>query len=134
MAPDKEAADSVADTRSSYLRAWSQAAGRLRGFPLKILVGKRLQELGRLHKGPLPNEHLPGPEMLISIYSYGEDIHWGKQRNQVAAYGKSEFDSVWTRMAGFEAMVGLAHTYLGFAQLVDAALTGQDVGTTTAKS
>jgi hypothetical protein len=122
---DKQAADKSADTRSEYLKSWARAAGRLRGYPLKLLVSKRLEELGRIGPGPHANEHLPGPEMLISTYSYGEDIHWGKQRDQVAAYGKSDFDSAWTRMACFEAMVGLAHIYLGFAQLVDAALAGQ---------
>ena len=63
--------------------------------------------------------------MIIPTYSYGEDTHWGEQRDQVAAYGKSEFDSAWTRLACFEAMVGLVHIYLGFAQFVDAALAGQ---------
>lgn len=119
---NKQATDSSVDVRNDYLKAWARAAGRLRGYSLKLLVGRRLQELGRWPSGPLANEHLPGPEMLISTYSYGEDIHWGKQREQVTAYGESEFDSAWTRMACFEAMVGLAHIYLGFAQLIDAAL------------
>src|SRR6266571_2359044 len=106
---NKLAADNSADTRREYLKSWTHAASRLRGYSLKLLVSKRLEELGRIGPGPHANEHLPGPEMLISIYSYGEDIHWGKQRDQVAAYGKSDFDSAWTRMACFEAMVGLAH-------------------------
>jgi hypothetical protein len=63
--------------------------------------------------------------MLISIYNYGEDIHWGDKRDQVAAWDASPFDSAWMRMACFEAMAGLAHVYLGFAQLVDAVLTDQ---------
>jgi hypothetical protein len=63
--------------------------------------------------------------MLISIYNYGDDIHWGEKRQQVAAWNEFPFDSAWTRMACFEAMNGLAHIYLGFAQLVDAALAGQ---------
>lgn len=131
---NKQAVDSSVDMRSDYLRAWTHAAGRLRGFSIKLLVSKRLQEQGRLPPGPCVNEHLPGPEMLISIYSYGEDIHWGKHRDQVAAYGKSAFDSAWTRMACFEAMVGLAHIYLGFAQLVEAALAGHDAGAMSSAS
>jgi hypothetical protein len=122
---NEQAADNSAETRSEYLKSWIRTAGRLRGYSLKLLVSKRLEELGRIGPGPHANEHLPGPEILISTYSYGEDIHWGKQRAQVAAYSKSEFDSAWARMACFEAMVGLAHIYLGFAQLVDAALAMQ---------
>jgi hypothetical protein len=123
---NKQAADGWVDLRGEYLEARARAAGRLRGYSLKLLVSKRLAEVGRIGPGPHANEHLPGPEMLISTYSYGEDIHWGKQRGQVAAYGKSAFDSAWTRMACFEAMVGLTHIYLGFTQLVAAALAGQD--------
>jgi len=122
---NEQTADNSTDIRSEYLTSWNRATGRLRGYSLKLLVSKRLEELGRVGPGPHVNEHLPGPEMLISTYGYGEDIHWGKQRDQVAAYSKSEFDSAWTRMACFEAMVGLAHIYLGFAQLVDAALALQ---------
>ena len=48
-----------------------------RGYSLKLLVAKRLEELGKIGPGPHANEHLPGPEMLISIYNYGDDIHWG---------------------------------------------------------
>ena len=122
---NNQAADSSVDSRGNYLRAWSRAAGRLRVYSLKLLVSKRLEEQGQIGPGPHANEHLPGPEMLISTYSYGEDIHWGKHRDQVAAYGNSAFDSAWTRMACFEAMVDLAHIYLGFAQLVEAALARQ---------
>lgn len=123
---NKQATDDHADERGSYLDVWGKAAGRLRGYSLKILVSKRLQAQGMLPPGKVVNEHLPGPEMLISVCSYGEDIHWGRQREQIAAYGKSEFDSAWTRMACFEAMVGLAHVYLGFAEIVDAVLVGND--------
>jgi hypothetical protein len=122
---NQQTADSSVDDRRDYLRSWGRAAGRLRGYSLKLLVAKRLEELGKIGPGPHANEHLPGPEMLISIYNYGEDIHWGEKRQQVAAWNESPFDSAWTRMACFEAMNGLAHLYLGFAQLVDAALAEQ---------
>jgi hypothetical protein len=73
---NKQATDKSADGRNEYLQSWARAAGRLRGYPLKLLVTKRLAEQGRIGPGPYANEHLPGPEMLISTYSYGEDIHW----------------------------------------------------------
>ena len=122
---NQQTGDSSVDLRRDYLRSWGRAAGRLRGYSLKLLVAKRLEELGKIGPGPHANEHLPGPEMLISIYNYGDDIHWGEKRQQVAAWDASPFDSAWTRMACFEAMAGLARIYLGFAQLVDAALAKQ---------
>ena len=97
----------------------------------KDLVGKQLQAEGLWHLGELAGEHDPGPEMLISIYNYGEDIHWGDKRDQLAAWDESPFDSTHMRMALFNAMAGPAHVYLGFAQLVDAALAGQNAGATT---
>lgn len=75
---NNQATDGSVDERANYLVAWARAAGRLRGYSLKLLVSKRLGEQGRIGPGPYANEHLPGPEMLISTYSYGEDIHWGR--------------------------------------------------------
>jgi hypothetical protein len=119
------AGDDLVSVRDNYLRTWRQAAAKLRGYPLKILVGKQLQAQGRWHPGELVGERDPGPEMLISTYNYGEDIHWGEKREQVAAWDMSPFDSAWMRVACFDAMVPLAHVYLGFAQIVDAALIRQ---------
>lgn len=118
------AEDDLVSIREDYLRVWGKAAGKLRGFPLYILVGKQLQAEGRWHSGELAGERDPGPEMLISTYTYGEDIHWDKKRDQVAAWDASPFDSARMRMACFNAMVGPAHVYLGFAQIVDAAFAG----------
>ena len=120
-----QAKDDLVSLREDYLRVWAKAAGKLRGFPLYILVGKQLQAEGRWHSGELAGERDPGPEMLISIYNYGEDIHWGNKRDQLAAWDESPFDSAHMRMALFNAMAGPAHVYLGFAQIVDAALVGQ---------
>ncbi len=121
-----QAGDNFVSIRDDYLRVWGRAAGKLRGFPLYILVGKQLQADGRWHFGELAGEQDPGPEMLISIYNYGEDIHWGEKVDQLAAWDASPFDSARMRMACFNAMVGPAHVYLGFAQIVDAALARQD--------
>ena len=117
-----QAEDDRVNVREDYLRTWAKAAGRLRGFPLYILVGKQLQAEGRWHPGELAGERDPGPEMLISTYNYGEDIHWDKKRDQLAAWNASPFDSARMRMACFNAMVGPAHVYLGFAQIVEAVL------------
>jgi hypothetical protein len=121
---NEQAGDNLVSTRDHYLHTWGRAAGKLRGFPLNILVGKQLQAEGRWHAGELVGEGDPGPEMLISIYNYGEDIHWGEKRDQLAAWDASPFDSARMRMACFNAMVGLAHVYIGFVQIIDASLAG----------
>lgn len=118
---NKQEDDGFITIRTQYLTAWARAAGKLRGFPLKVLVGKQLQAQGRWPSGPVVGEKDPTPEMLISIYNYGDDIHWGDKHERIAAWEKSPFDSAWMRMSFFEAIVGLAHIYIGFALLVDTA-------------
>jgi hypothetical protein len=90
---NKEAVDDRLHARSDQLTGWGRAAGKLRGYSLKVLVGKRLQPQGQLPPGKVVNEHLPSPQMLISVYNYGEDIHWGEKRQQVAAWKESPFGS-----------------------------------------
>jgi hypothetical protein len=110
-------------TRFQSLSAWGRAAGRLRAFQVKVLVGRRLYREGRFGPGPFPGEEL-SPEQLISLYNYGEDIHWGRQRDDLSALGVDTFAAAWQRMNFFEGTAALAHLYLGFAQLVRAATAG----------
>jgi hypothetical protein len=117
-----EADDEFSGERTDYLTAWGRAAGKLRGFPLPVLIGKQLQARGRWPPGPIVGEQDPPPDLLISIYNYGDDIHWGEQYEKIAAWGESQFDSARMRMSFFQAITGLAHIYIGFSLLVDAAL------------
>lgn len=106
---------------SRHLGLWARAAGQARGTLIKVLVGRRLIERGLMGPGPVPAED-ESPERLISLFNYGEDIHWGKRRDDLSALGVDDFTQAWARMNFFEAASGLAHLYMGFAVLARSAL------------
>lgn len=117
---NETSSDTERDNRTMHLRAWGRAAGQLRAFQLKVLVGRRLQDEGKFAKGP-PGDG-QSPNMLISLFNYGEDIHWGRRREAVSTLNADAFHAAWTRMQFFEGVTGLAHVYLGFSLLVRQAL------------
>ena len=115
------ACDAHVEDRKEQLTAWARAVAKLRGHELKVLVGKRLQREGRWASELLPGEDT-SPQMLISLYNYGEDIHWGRHRELVAALNADPFHAAWRRMSFFDAVAGLAHVFLGFSVLAEKAL------------
>ncbi|WP_134768591.1 hypothetical protein [Nocardioides sp. 1609] len=120
----QRADDDHTDLRIERITEWARAVGRLRAFQLHVLVGQRLVREGRYrHEGPFPGEEM-SPAFLISRYNYGEDIHWGKHRDEVDALSHDPFMASWTRMLFFDAVAGLAHTFLGFSLLVRRSLEG----------
>lgn len=64
------AGDGNTERRRVDLSAWGRAAGQLRAWQLKVLVGRRLHREGRFGPGPFPGEE-QSPETLLSIYHYG---------------------------------------------------------------
>lgn len=120
-AANQTANDEHHQTRLDQLTHWGRAHGRLRGFPLKVLVGKRLRAEGRW-PGPIPGEDDESPEVIIKRYNYGDYIHWGESAGQLKIWSADPFDSAWQRMRFLEAVGGLAHLYMGFSLLVTAAM------------
>ena len=73
----------------------------------------------------MPGEEY-SPHYLIGLFNYGEDIHWGDRRDELAAFNRDPFWSGWQRLYFFEAVSSLAYVYLGFSVLVEAALRSPD--------
>jgi hypothetical protein len=107
--------------RRARLKAWRVARGRLEGTTLKVLVGQKLRDEGRMPPG-IPGEGDMSPMMLISKYQYGEMIHWGDERSVLEAAADDPFARAKLRMDFLHAAVGLTHLYLGFALVVRASL------------
>lgn len=129
-AANGRAADGLTDQRDAQLRAWGRAVAQLRMHQVAVLVGRRLHRDGVFHHPePFPGEET-SPAQLISIYNYGEDIHWGRHREDLAVINSDSFLSAWERMSFFDAVAGLAHTFLGFSVLVDSAMAETTVGAT----
>lgn len=108
--------------RLTKLKVWKKAQGRMRGRALEMLVLEQLIKDGRAPAGAL-ELHRESPSYLISLYNYGELIHFGKQRAQLRkVVDAGPFEASWTKMEFLIAVAGLCHLYVGFAVLVEAAL------------
>jgi hypothetical protein len=114
--------DGERDRRLEQLRVWKKAAGRMRGRQLEMLVLERLVKDGRAPAGTL-ELHRETPVHLISLYQYGELIHFGNRREQLRAVIEAgAFMENWTKMEFLIAVAGLCHLYVGFGLLVEVAL------------
>lgn len=66
------------------------------------------------------NNH--SPTYYLSAYRYGDLIHWDSKREVIAAWETDPFYRHHERMAFLGAAAGLAHLYIGFSELVRAAI------------
>jgi hypothetical protein len=100
--------------RDRHLQAWARAQGQLRAYDLLTLCAARVT--GR---EPGDEEQSPqSPEQLISIFNYGDDLHWGDRRQEAAAWKKDAFIGSHQRMRFFTTVASLAHLYIGFREIV----------------
>ena len=70
----------------------------------------------------IPGEDGLSPQNLISVFQYGDLIHWGDKKAEIIGPDKDPFAHAWQRMAFLEAMLGLSHLYMGFSLVIGAAL------------
>ena len=111
-----EASDSDASRRMAELRTWGKAHSRLLAYNLMELVGQRLIDEGRLGPEGIPSGGKP--KEIISAFAYGDQLHWGDQREVVSRWEADQFFGPWNRMHLLEITAGLAYFYMGFAIIV----------------
>jgi len=114
-------ADERQERRRDQLVSWRRAHAALLNKTLKVQVGERLRRL-QLWPGPIPGEDGPSPAQLISIFNYGELIHWGRHSEAYEALGADDFNEAWHRLSFLESVAALSHLYLGFSLLVRKAM------------
>jgi hypothetical protein len=94
----------------------------MRRLQLEMLVLEQMVKDGRAPAGAL-ELHRESPTYLISLYNYGELIHFGTQRTRLReVIAAGPFEENWTKMEFLIAVAGLCHLYVGFGALVKAAL------------
>lgn len=104
------------------LKTWKKAHNQLKAQQLEMWVLRALVANGKAPTGAL-ELHRQIPNQIISLYNYGELIHFGDQREKLGELiGAGEFESSWSKMEFLIAVAGLSHFYIGFAVLVAAAL------------
>lgn len=117
--------DAVRSTGLGYISQWSRARAKLLQFSLmEIVQMKVLQEERPGSDVPLP-ENTHTPSELISIFQYGEYIHWGNKREEHAAILQFPVYAKLLELKFHEIQIGLSHFYFGFAKLAEAAVSEQ---------
>jgi hypothetical protein len=121
----------VGDTETlGTLKAWRKAHARLLNQALEELVQEQL-----IADGKMPAE-LDGPDgkrsavvrapatptELLRTFWYGGQIHWGSQREAIAALETDSFQSAWWNIHARHAALDMAHFYIGYAVLVERVL------------
>jgi len=108
-------------------KLWRRAHARLLNQALEELVQEQLVADGKLPaemEGPdgprSPVVRAPAaPSELLRTFWYGDQIHWGSQRQALATLGKDRFWAAWWNMYARLAALDLAHIYIGYAVLVE---------------
>jgi hypothetical protein len=114
------AQDRLAESDWRELKAWGKARSQLRGRPLKVLAGQELRRQSLWNSPQIPDDYPPYPEELISLYQYGDLIHWDRKREDLSALTATPWDHAWQQMRFLEAVAGLAHLYIGYAMVIQA--------------
>lgn len=119
--------DESSDRRDDILRPWRAAHGKLLQQRIEAIVGRMAANsyAGTTSPAPVPFEDLR-PTELISRYLYGDLIHWGEKRSELAALGQDQVLVDLDKFHFLEAMIGLAHYYLGFSILAGKAIDLRD--------
>jgi hypothetical protein len=109
------------------IKAWSKAGGRLKGAHLEHLVLQGLAARGDIPKAAAAEStHDPArvdnPQILISKQLYGDLVHWGEERRDLALVVDDQFMVAWERLNALEAAVALGYIYIGFASVIAAAV------------
>ena len=113
--------DDAREMHLAHLKAWRDAAKKLYLKSLNQLIRDKLVADEGLHAFAYNEEHSPG--YLLSLYSYGDLIHWDSDKSTVVAeFERDPYIESDRRLAYLDAASGLAHLYIGFAELARTAL------------
>jgi hypothetical protein len=105
---------------------WRRARAKLLQFTLGQIVQTKVIEAEWPADAPLPSsDNTHSPTELISMFQYGEYIHWGEKREKHEALFRVPAFGTYLEFQFHDAQIGLSHFYLGFAKLAEAAIGDQ---------
>jgi len=105
------------------LRQWRLAHTDLLKAPLPLIADNAA--MAYRSGGPrLPVDlgDLPSPPELFRLFAYGDLIHWGERRDELAAYKQNAGLDLVLQVNFLESLLPLSHFYLGFGVLVKSAI------------
>lgn len=113
------AQDEGKEDRQDFVRRWRAAR--------RALVQRSLHDIAQSKilraKGAPPEladrnaKH--SPLELLSLFNYGEYIHWGEKRDKHAAIVRDPTHAALLEFDFHMVMIGLAHFYLGYAKVLE---------------
>lgn len=112
----------ASEARRDVLVAWRRAAGRLHGKSLNQLLRDKL--VAEEEMGILAYDEPDSPAFLLSVFDYGDLLHWDSKREALSEWEQDKFVIADRRVAFLGAASTLAHVYIGFAVLAESALSG----------
>jgi hypothetical protein len=122
---NENADDGAAAQRRVLLKAWRSAHGRLHADSLDKLLGLQLEKEGKWASRMTPRLHDLTPQELISMYLYGDLIHWETDKRQKLTAFRTENEISAVRELDYlKALIALSHIYIGYAVLAQAATSG----------
>jgi hypothetical protein len=122
---NEQANDSATAERQSHLKRWRLAHGRLQADSLDALLGRQLEREGKWPSRMTPRLHDLNPQQLISMYQYGDLIHWDAEKRGKLAVFRTENDIAAARELDYlKVVIAISHIYVGFAVLAQAATSG----------
>lgn len=113
------------------LKRWRKAHAQLLNQTLEEHVQERMVRNGLMPGASIGLDGQPesdivrspaSPRELLQTFWYGDHIHWGKHRDALAAIQADPFFEGMWEIEARQASTEVAHFYLGFAVLLEAAL------------
>jgi hypothetical protein len=117
----------VRDQGQQVVARWREAHNKLQGHSLNQLTRKKMIEEKMIGGEYVAYAHELPPQDLLSLYLYGDYIHWDGKRVELAEAAKDPVMEGMLRMNFMEAMLVFGHIYLGFANVIWA-MTGAGRG------
>jgi hypothetical protein len=107
-----------------HLERWKKAVGATQARSIHNQVVKQLMARGVIGADPELEQYPDAdePQRLLSDYFYGGDIHWDRKAAVVEERQADPFTDAFFRHDFFKAVACFAHLYIGFAELIEAAL------------
>jgi hypothetical protein len=120
--------DRFTDQRADWLGVWRPVHGKLLQQRIEAIVARKsLRAQGAHESIPVPFEN-ESPSELLSIFFYGDLIHWGESRPKHDSLIRDPLMQDLRKLRFLEAMIGLAHFYLGISVMLTTAFPKEKLG------
>lgn len=116
-----KAADDYVVERIDQSKKWNSARGKLLQYTLSDIARTKLFTVQGAPSDYSDLNRQHSPATLISMFNYGEYIHWGRRRQDHRSAFENPIYGALLEFQFHESLIGLSHFYLGFAKVLESA-------------